>query len=204
VPIHRADGSGDTFVFTQFLTFSTPDQQHLSLQDFNWEGKIGYGTTVNWPSVTGSLTASGNHGMVQTLASTPYSVGYLGGSFQADADKGGLQTALLENQDGKFLLPTPTTVTAAAASLTPRTPPDERLTLVYAPGPDSYPLINYEYAVVSAKQPNSQTAQAISNFLLWCIGPQGGNARNYLEPVHFIALPTPIRALSEMQIAKIQ
>jgi phosphate transport system substrate-binding protein len=204
VPIRRADGSGDTFVFAQFLTFSTPDQQHLSLQDFNWEGKIGYGTTVSWPTVSGSLTASGNQGMVQTVANTPYSVGYLGASFEADADKAGLVTAMLENQDGKFLLPTPATVTAAAASLTPRTPADERLTLVFAPGPDSYPLINYEYAVVSAKQPNPQMAEAISNFLLWCVGPQGGNARSYLEPVHFIALPTAIRALSEIQIAKIQ
>src|ERR1700733_941624 len=199
VPIRRADGSGDTFVFTQFLTFSTPDQQHLSSRDFNWEGKIGYGTAVSWPSVSGSLTASGNQGMVQTLGNTPYSVGYIGASFHADAEKAGLQTAMLENQDGKFLLPTPDTVTAAAASLTPRTPADERLTLVFAPGPDSYPLINYEYAVVSAKQPNPQMAQAISNFLLWCIGPQGGNARSYLEPVHFIALPTPMRALREMQ-----
>ena len=67
VPVRRGDGSGDTFVFTQFLTFSTPDQQHLTSKDFNWEGKIGYGTTVSWPSVAGSLTASGNQGMVQTL-----------------------------------------------------------------------------------------------------------------------------------------
>jgi phosphate transport system substrate-binding protein len=204
VPVRRAEGSGDTFVFTQFLTFSTPDQQHLSSKDFNWEGKIGYGRTVSWPSVPGSLTASGNQGMVQTLATTPYSVGYLGASFQADAEKAGLQTAMLQNQDGNFLLPTPATVTAAAASLTPRTPADERLTLVFAPGANSYPLINYEYAVVSTKQPNPQVATAISNFLLWCIGPQGGSAPGLLNAAHFIALPTGIRALSELQIAKIQ
>jgi len=204
VPVRRADGSGDTFVFTQFLTFSTPDQQHLSLKDFDWEGKIGYGTTVNWPSVAGGLRASGNHGMVETLARTPYAVGYLGASFQGDAEKANLQTAMLENQAGKFLLPTPATVSAAAATLTPRTPADERLTLVYAPGDNSYPLINYEYAIVSSKQANPQAASAISNFLLWCIGPQGGSARTFLEPVHFIPLPVSIRALSEMQIAKIQ
>jgi phosphate transport system substrate-binding protein len=204
VPVRRAEGSGDTFVFTQFLTFSTPDQLHLSSKDVNWEGKIGYGRTVNWPAVPGSLTASGNQGMVQTLAGTPYAVGYLGASFAADAQKAGLQTAMLENQDGKFLLPNAATITASAAALTPRTPPDERLTLVFAPGPNSYPLINYEYAVVSTKQPNPQVATAISNFLLWCIGPQGGSAASFLEPVHFIALPTTIRALSEIQIAKIQ
>jgi ABC-type phosphate transport system substrate-binding protein len=72
VPVRRADGSGDTFVFTQFLTFSTPDQQHLSSRDFNWEGKIGYGTTVQLALGIGRLTASGNQGMVQTIASTPY------------------------------------------------------------------------------------------------------------------------------------
>jgi phosphate transport system substrate-binding protein len=204
VPVRRAEGSGDTFVFTQFLTFSTPDQQHLTSKNFDWEGKIGSGTTVPWPSVPGSLTASGNQGMVQTIASTPYSLGYIGASFAADGEKAGLQTAMLENQAGKFLLPTPATVTAAAAELTPRTPADERLTLVFAPGQDSYPLINYEYAVVSTKQPDPQVAAAISKFLLWCIGPQGGNAASFLEPVRFIALPTPIRALSELQIAKIR
>jgi phosphate transport system substrate-binding protein len=204
VPVRRAEGSGDTFVFTQFLTFSTPDQQHLSSKDFNWEGKIGYGRTVSWPSVPGGIAASGNQGMVQTIASTPYSVGYIGASFADQAEKAGLQTAMLENQDGKFLLPTPATVTAAAASLTPRTPQDERLTLVFAPGADSYPLINYEYAVVSTRQPSSQVAEAVSSFLLWSISPQGGNAASFLSPVHFIALPTPIRALSELQIAKIQ
>ena len=194
VPVRRADRSGDTFVFTQFLTFSTPA----------WESKIGYGTEVSWPSVAGVLTVGGNQEMVQMIARTPYAVGYLGASFEADADKAGLITAMLGNQDGKFLLPTAATTTAAAASLTPRTPPDERLTLVFAPGPDSYPLINYEYAIVSDQQPNPQIATAISNFLLWCIAPQGGSAANFLDPVHFIALPTAIRARSEIQIAKIQ
>ena len=194
VPVHRADGSGDTFIFTQFLTFSTP----------SWEDSIAYGTTVPWPSVSGALAANGNQGMLRTLAGTPYSVGYLGGSFEDQAGKAGLLTAMLQNQDGNFLLPTAATVTAAAASLTPRTPPDERLTLVFAPGADSYPLINYEYALVWDKQPNPQMASAISNFLLWCISPQGGSAAGFLDPVHFIALPTPIRARSEIQIAKIQ
>jgi phosphate transport system substrate-binding protein len=198
VPVRRADGSGDTFIFTQFLSFSAPDTYN------SWEKMIGYGTTVNWPSVPGILTASGNQGMVQTIARTPYAVGYVGGSFQDEATKAGLITAWLQNQDGNFLLPTPATITAAAAELTPRTPDDERLTLVFAPGSNSYPLINYEYAIVSQQQPNQQVAQAISNFLLWCISPQGGSGANFLSPVHFIALPIPIRARSEMQISKIR
>ncbi len=159
---------------------------------------------MSWPSAPGTLTATGNQGMVQTLARTPWSVGYLGASFEDQAGKAGLLTAMLQNQDGNFLLPTAATITAAAAALTPCTPPDERLTLVFAPGADSYPLINYEYAIVWDKQPNPQMASAISNFLLWCISPQGGSAASFLDPVHFIALPTPIRARSEIQIAKIQ
>jgi phosphate transport system substrate-binding protein len=199
VPVRRAEGSGDTFIFTQFLSFSTPDSESAT----GWESRIGYGTTVNWPSVSGELTATGNQGMVQTIAHTPYAVGYVGGSFEDQAAQAGLITATLQNQDGSFLLPNAATITAAAAELTPRTPPDERLTLVFAPGADSYPLINYEYAIVSDQQPSPQAAQAISNFLLWCISPQGGSAGSFLSPVHFIALPASIRARSEIQIAKI-
>ena len=202
VPVRRADSSGDTFIFTQFLSFSTPaDEEQAGL---GWDNTIGYGTTVNWPSVQGVLTATGNEGMVQTLARTPYSVGYIGASFENDASKAGLIAAMLENQAGNFLLPNADTVTAAATELTPRTPPDERLTLVFAPGANSYPLINYEYAIVSAKQPSPEAASALSNFLLWCISPQGGSAPSFLDPVHFIALPTAIRGRSEIQIAKIQ
>jgi len=201
VPVHRADGSGDTFIFSQFLTFTTSTEEGGTS---SWGDKIGYGTGVRWPSVSGALTANGNEGMLETIARTPYAVGYLGGSFEDEATKAGLATAMLQNQSGKFLLPTAATITAAAAALTPRTPADERLTLVFAPGDDSYPLINYEYALVSERQPNSQVASAISNFLLWCISPQGGSAAGFLNPVHFIALPIPIRARSEIQIAKIE
>jgi len=201
VPVHRAEGSGDTFIFTQFLSFTTSS---LTGSTSSWGDTIGYGTTVPWPSVPGALTATGNEGMLQTIARTPYAVGYLGGSFEDQANKAGLITSMLQNQDGNFLLPTEATVTAAADSLTPRTPPDERLTLVYAPGANSYPLINYEYALVADKQANPQVASAISSFLLWCISPQGGSSASFLDSVHFIALPTSIRARSEIQIAKIQ
>ena len=194
VPIRRQDASGDTFIFTQFLSFSTPA----------WEDGINYGTSVDWPSVPAMQTATGNDGMVKLLAATPYSVGYLGGSFQAEAAKAGLQIASLQNADGQFVLPTAETVTNAAAVLTPRTPPDERLTLVFAQGAQSYPLINYEYAVVSAKQPDAATAAAVRDLLLWCVNPAGGSAASFLGPLHFISLPTSIRALSELQIANIQ
>ena len=193
VPIRRADASGDTFIFTQFLDFSTQ----------TWEDRIGYGTSVDWPTIAGEHTAKGNDGMVEAIGATPYSVGYAGISFKGAIAKAGLGTALLENQSGKFLLPTPDTINAAASSLDPRTPPDERLTLVFAPGDDSYPLINYEYAVVSSRQPDGATADALRHFLLWAISLQGGNASKYLDQVGFIPLPDFIRAMSEKQIHQI-
>jgi len=194
IPIRRADASGDTFIFTQFLDFST--QQ--------WEDAVGYGLAVAWPSVPGELTATGNDGMVKTVAATPYSVAYIGISFHDDVVKAALGTALLENQDGKFLLPTAETVSAAASALDRRTPADERLSLVFAPGDESYPLINYEYAVVSVRQPDPATAAAIRHFLLWTIAIDGGNSPKYLDAVGFIPLPDFIRALSENQIGRIK
>jgi phosphate transport system substrate-binding protein len=194
VPVRRAEGSGDTFVFTQFLDFSTQ----------SWEYKIGYGTTVEWPQVAGEKTATGNDGMVETLTATPYSVGYVGVSFRDAIAKAKLGTVLLKNQNGKFLLPTAETISKGAAELDPRTPPDERLTLVFAPGDKSYPLVNYEYVVVSTHQDDPATAAALRDFLLWTISVEGGNAPKYLDAVGFIPLPNFIRALSENQIARIK
>ena len=129
IPIRRAEGSGDTFIFTQFLTFS----------DSTWADNYGYGTTINWPAVPGSLEATGNDGMAQVTQKTAYSVAYIGVSYSAEIAKARLGTAWLENQAGKFLLPTKEAVQAAAACLGSRTPPDERLCIAFAPGEDAYP-----------------------------------------------------------------
>ncbi len=190
VPIRRADSSGDTFIFTQFLDFSTQ----------SWEDTIGYGTSVSWPAVRGERTAPGNEGMVQTLAATPYSIAYIGVSFRNEIARAGLGTALLKNQSGKFLLPTAETISTAASALDSRTPPDERLSLVFAPGDQSYPLISYEYVLVSTRQPDPGRAAALKRFLLWAVSLEGGNAPKYLDAVGFIPLPDFIRALSENQI----
>jgi phosphate transport system substrate-binding protein len=190
IPIRRADASGDTFIFTQFLDFSTQ----------TWEYRVGYGTSVAWPEIAGEKTATGNEGMVQALAATPYAVGYVGVSFRDAIAKAGLGTAPLKNQSGKFVLPTVETVSQGASALDARTPADQRLTLVFAPGERSYPLVNYEYVVVAARQDDPKVAAALLGFLRWAISAEGGNAAKYLDAVGFIPLPTFIRALSENQI----
>ena len=193
IPVRRADGSGDTFIFTQFLDFSTE----------TWEDNPGYGTDIRWPNVAAEKAAVGNEGVVEALAATPYAIGYVGISYGKDIAKAGLGTTMIENQAGKFLLPTQQSIADAAARLDPRTPPYERISLVFAPGDNSYPLINYEYAVVSKSQPDAATATALRSFLLWAISVSGGNSEKYLTPVGFIPLPDFIRGLSEAQIATI-
>jgi phosphate transport system substrate-binding protein len=194
IPVRRADGSGDTFIFTQFLDFSTQ----------TWENNPGYGTDITWPNVAAEKTAVGNAGVVQTLATTPYAIGYVGISYADQIAKAGLGTAMIKNQDGKFLLPTRDTIADAAAQLDPRTPSYERISLIFAPGDTSYPLINYEYAVVSKAQPDAATAHALRSFLRWAISATGGNSAKYLSPVGFIPLPDFIRGLSEAQIVQIK
>jgi phosphate transport system substrate-binding protein len=180
-------------VFSQYLTFSTPA----------WENTIGYATSINWPTVPGAVSADSNMGVVQALQQTPYSIGYVGVSFRAAIEKAKLGTALLKSYSGEFLAPTAETIAAAAAALTPRTPADERLSLVNAPGANAYPLVNYEYAIVSTKQANPETAKAIRRFLLWAIAPSETNEK-YLGDAHFIALPAHIWVMSHDQIETIK
>jgi len=192
-PIHRTDGSGDTFIFSQYLSFSTP----------SWANGVGYGTTLSWPPVRGGIGAIGNPGMVQASGQTPYSIAYIGVSFHTEIAKAGLGTAMLKNRDGNFVLPTAKTVGDAAAALEGKTPPDERISLIFAPGTNSYPIINYEYAIVNAKQPSGEIASALRDFLAWAVDPDGGNAPSFLDAVRFLPLPPKIAALSKQQIAKI-
>lgn len=194
IPVRRADASGDTFVFTQFLDFSAE----------SWEDNPGYGTDIPWPKVAGEKTAPGNEGVIATLAATPYAIGYAGVSYAGEVAKSQLGTAAVENQAGKFVLASRQAIADAAAQLDPRTPPYERISLVYAPGDSSYPLVNYEYALVSKTQPDTATAEAVRSFLIWAISATGGNGDNYLTPVGFIPLPDFIRGLSQAQIKQIK
>ncbi|HLI95015.1 MAG TPA: phosphate ABC transporter substrate-binding protein PstS [Candidatus Baltobacteraceae bacterium] len=192
VPIHRSDGSGDTFIFTQYLSFSTP----------SWKSGPGYGTTISWPAVSNGVGAHGNPGMVQSCQNTPYCVAYIGVSFLSQTNAAHLGYAALQNRDGKFVLPTPQTISAAASALVAKTPKDQRISLIYAPGPNSYPIINYEYAIVNPAQSNAQVSAALVDFLKWTV--TRGNGSQYLGQVHFLPLPSGVKSLSLAQIGQIK
>ncbi len=191
VPLHRSDGSGDTFLFTQYLSKQDPD---------GWGKSPGFGTTVEFPAVPGALGENGNGGMVTGCAGTPGCVAYIGISFLDQATQKGLGEAQLGNATGKFLLPDPESIKAAAAGFT-NTPANQAISLINGSAANGYPIINYEYAIVNSKQKDAATAQTMQAFLHWAV--TDGNNASFLDKVHFQPLPASVVKLSDAQIAKI-
>jgi phosphate transport system substrate-binding protein len=191
VPVHRSDSSGDTFLFTSYL--STQDQQ--------WNDTIGYGTTAAWPRVPGAIAASGSLTTMHDCESTPGCVGYNGISYLSQALAGGLGEAALANSAGRFTLPTGGAIQDAVGSFVSITPPNETISMIDGPSVDGYPIVNYEYAVVSTRQPDAGKASRIRAFLKWVITT--GNAASYLDAVGFQPLPAAVASLGEEQVAEI-
>jgi phosphate transport system substrate-binding protein len=193
VPVRRVDGSGDTFIFTSFL----------SATNTSWQNGPGFGTTVTWPPVSNELTASGNPGMVQTCKNTPGCVAYIGISSESTAKSSGLEEAMLKNQAGNFVLPTPSTIQSAVTAGAPSVPANLAAPLIYEPGAQSYPIVNFEYIIVKDSQSSSDVALAIRTFLVWAASPTGGSNPTYLGKEQFQALPASVVAKAAPVIAKI-
>jgi phosphate transport system substrate-binding protein len=192
VPFHRFDSSGDTFLFASYL----------STQDSAWNSAIGYGTTVNWPVPGEHETGNGN--MVAGCAATPGCVAYVGISYLGGVVGDGLGEARLANAAGNYELPTAQAVGAALSSFVSLTPPNETISLIDGPAPDGYPVINYEYAVVSARQPSAAKASALAAFLTWLITDGNTPATAYLDQVGFQPLPSALVTLGKQQIEEIK
>jgi phosphate transport system substrate-binding protein len=196
VPVHRSDGSGDTFIFTQYLSKQDPN---------GWGQKISYGTTVSFPAVPGALGANGNGGMVSTCGATPGCVAYIGVSFRDQTDAAHLGEADIENGSGNYVALTPTTVAAEAASFAAATPASGAISLVDGTkAADGYPIINYEYAIVNNNQPDATTAQAIKAVLAWALDPSNGGSAAFLNQVNFLPLPASAITVAVALIDKIQ
>jgi phosphate transport system substrate-binding protein len=189
VPVHRADSSGSTFLFTSYLNAQDPA---------DWSSSL-IGTTVAWPRKAGALGAVGSDAIVSRVQSAPGTIGYVGVSYLSqvmDANEG---EAALGNSSGNFVLPTARAIQAALASFT-NTPASETISLINGAAAQAYPIINYEYAVVNASQPSATRAQDLRAFLTWAV--TSGTAQ--LATVHFQPLPPSVITLSDAQIARIR
>ncbi len=191
VPVHRSDSSGDTFLFTSYLSTQQPQ----------WNDAIGYGTTVSWPHAPGAAAAKGSSAVLSTCQSTPGCVAYNGISYLRQARGAGLGEAQLANAAGQYLLPTATAIKAAVASFVPITPTNETISMIDGPAVAGYPIVNYEYAVVSSRQPSAAQASQLRAFLHWVITT--GNRASYLAPLGFQPLTGDLVALGETQIGEI-
>ncbi len=182
VPVHRSDGSGDTFMFTSFL----------SKANATWNNQVSYGTAVNWPTVAGSETGNGNSGIISTMNSTPYSISYIAATYQRSVVADHFGVANLEDQNGQFVAPSVQSVSNAASHYLSQIPANGTVRLQYAPGSDSYPIADMEYIVVKQNQTSAAIASALQSFIQWAVNPNGGADSSYLQSFNLVALPSSV------------
>jgi phosphate transport system substrate-binding protein len=191
VPVRRSDGSGDTFLFTSYL--SGPGSK--------WASAVGFGTEVAWPPVAGEQAAKGNAAMVATCAAHPGCVAYVGISYRQQAAAAGLGEAQLLNSSGNYVLPDAASISAAAGSFASVTPAAGTISLIDSPVPGGYPIVNYEYAIVSTRQASAAKAAAVKALLNWILTK--GSSPAYLASLGFQPLPAQVATIADALIARI-
>jgi phosphate transport system substrate-binding protein len=149
----------------------------------------------------GNDQRGGQQPALPSCESTPGCVAYNGISYLSQALAANLGEAELANYAGDFTLPTARAIQDSVASFVSLTPPNETISLIDGPSPTGYPIVNYEYAVVSTHQPTAGRASALKAFLKWLITT--GNQPSYLGTHGFQPLPEALVTLGEQQIAEI-
>jgi phosphate transport system substrate-binding protein len=181
--VHRSDGSGTTFVFTDYLSNVSPD----------WKSKIGAGATVQWSS---GLGGKGNEGVAGQVKQTPNSIGYVE-LFYAIQEK--MPYGAIENKAGKFVKASLESVTDAAAGAAKSMPADFRVSIVNAPGANAYPISTFTWLLIPDAIPDAGKKKAVVDFLHWMLTTGQADA----APLSYAPLPKSVIAQEEKQIAKI-
>jgi phosphate ABC transporter phosphate-binding protein/phosphate ABC transporter permease protein PstC len=184
---HRSDGSGTTFVWTDYLSKVSNE----------WKAQVGKGKSVQWPTGIG---APGNEGIASTIQSTPYAIGYVELSY-ALATK--MTYAYLENQEGNFVEPSIDSVRAAVSSsakLLPRGDESwEQVSTTDAPGKDSYPISSFSYLLLYKELSTNprinslDKARALVDFVHWVIT----DGQQFADDLGYVALPDDVVILNQ-------
>jgi len=169
---HRSDGSGTSFIFTDYLS-------KVSSQ---WQSKVGRGTSVNWPV---GLGGKGNEGVSGLVKQTPGSVGYVELAY---AVKNSLPYASLKNKAGQFVEPTLESVTAAAAGAAKNMPSDLRVSITNAGGKKSYPISGFTWLLVYQHMKDKQKGKALVNFIKWAMS----DGQKYAKDLLYAPLPKSV------------
>jgi phosphate transport system substrate-binding protein len=181
--VHRAEGSGTTDIFTDYLSKVSPQ----------WKAGPGRGTVVSWP---GGIGAQGNDGVTNLIKLTNGSIGYVEASY---AKKNNLQYALINNKAGNYVDATSAAVSEAADSVVKASlPADLRFSLTDTGGPGAYPIAGTDWALAYTNQTDSTKGKVLAYFLWWATHEGQKDA----EPLFYAPLPASLVAACETQIKK--
>ncbi len=176
VVVHRSDGSGTTYVFTDYLTKYSRE----------WKDKVGYATSVNWPV---GLGGKGNEGVTQQVKQVEGTVGYVELIY---AVANNLPFALLKNSAGNFVEPSLESASAAAASAKLPKDTDFRVSITNAPGAQTYPITSFTWLLIKKDNQDPAKAKQIRDFLAWMISDQ---AQAMATDLKYAPLPGEVRTL---------
>jgi phosphate transport system substrate-binding protein len=179
--VHRSDGSGTTYIFSNYLSSVDPA----------WAAKVGAGKSLTWPAGEG---AEGNGGVASDVYRTPFSIGYVE---QAYSQGLLLPFAAIRNQAGHYVIPSAQTVAADAAQKPAITPAD--FSIVNQPGPASYPISGYSWALVYTHQPNQARGQALVAMLNWLTHHGQANA----AANGYVPLPPQVQQLARTMLQQV-
>lgn len=181
---HRSDGSGTTFVFTDYLSAVSPD----------WKSKVGKGKSVNWPV---GLGGKGNEGVAGLLSQNPYSIGYIELAY---AKLQLISYAYIKNKAGKFIEPTLETTANAAAGAVPTLPAGDvswsSVSIVDAAGENSYPIGSFTYFLAYKDQKDQTKGKLLAEFLWWAVH----DGQKYSSDLLYVPLPNDVISLNEKTI----
>jgi len=153
IPVHRSDGSGTTFIFSDYLSAVNPA----------WADTVGKGTAVKWPAGIG-LGAKGSEGVSGQVKQISGAFGYVELAY---ADKNKMPYADVKNSAGNFIPPAPDSVSAALA--TAKIADDFRFSMVNAPGEKAYPIAGPSWVLIYAQQKNAVNGKNLVAFLKWAV-----------------------------------
>jgi phosphate transport system substrate-binding protein len=172
VVIHRSDGSGTSFIWTDFLSKASPD----------WKTKVGAGASPNWPV---GLGGKGNEGVTGLIKQTPGSIGYVELIF---ALQNNIPFGNVQNANGKYVKGSLASVTAAAAASAKSMPDDFRVSITNAPGDTAYPIASFTWLLIPDQIKDASKRDAIKAFLNWMLT----DGQAYNEGLSYSKLPKPV------------
>jgi phosphate transport system substrate-binding protein len=184
VVIHRSDGSGTTYIWTDYLSKISPE----------WQQKVGKATSVNWPV---GLGGKGNEGVAGLIQQTPNSLGYIELIY---AIQNKIAYGRVKNSSGAFVKADLASVSAAAAAASKAMPDDFRVSITNPEGKGAYPIASFTWLLIPSKIADAAKRDAIKGFLTWMMT----DGQSFCEPLAYAKLPKEVITKEMKAVAQIQ